>query len=66
LYSKFENLGDALIYAYPDFDWDLSKFTLRGKKAEQRWQKVLIEKLLPDTEIMEDYQHPDLTWGKIN
>jgi hypothetical protein len=63
LYSKFQNLGNALQYAYPEINWDQSKFSMRGKKSEQRWLRVLIEELVPGIEIVEDYQHPDLTWG---
>jgi hypothetical protein len=63
LYSKFGNLGSALQYAYPEVKWDLSKFSLRGKKSEQRWLKVNIEELLSGIEIVEDFHHPDLFWG---
>jgi hypothetical protein len=64
LFLKFESLGDALQYAYPEFDWDLSKFSMRGTKAGQRWLRALIEELLPGgTEIVEDYHHPELVWG---
>lgn len=64
LYSKFENLGGALKYAFPNVSWDFSKFSLKGKKSGQRWLKSMIEDLLPRTEILEEYQHPDLIWGK--
>jgi hypothetical protein len=60
---KFENLGGALQYAYPEIYWEGDKFSFRRKKSEQRWLKALIEDLLPGIEIMEDYQHPDLIWG---
>lgn len=60
--SKFENVGGALRYAYPEFTWDCNKFSTRGKKSIQRWLRIMIEKLLPGIEIIEDYQHPDLTW----
>jgi hypothetical protein len=63
LIHKFGSLGSALQYAHPEFDWDLSKFSLRGKKSEQRWLKVNIEELLPGIEIIEDFQHPNLLWG---
>jgi hypothetical protein len=52
-----------LRYAYPEYDWDLSKFSAKGKKSGQRWLRIKIEELLPGVEIVEDYQHPDLTWG---
>jgi hypothetical protein len=63
LYSKFESLGSALQYAYPEFNWDLDKFSFRGKKAEQRMLKTKIEDLLPGIEIIEEFQHPGLSWG---
>jgi hypothetical protein len=63
LFSRFETLGSALQYAYPEFDWDLSKFSLRGKKSEQRWLKVNVEELLPGIETIEDFQHSKLLWG---
>jgi hypothetical protein len=63
LYAKFGNLGGALKYAYPEFEWDLNMFALRGKKSVQRWLKLTIEELLPGTAVVEDYQHPDLASG---
>jgi hypothetical protein len=66
LYSKFSSLGAALEYAYPDFSWDLSKFSLAGKKSRQRWLKVMIENLLPGIEIIEDYQDPHLSWNGMS
>jgi hypothetical protein len=63
LSAKFENLGTALQFAYPEIEWDLSKFSFTRKKSEQRWLRLSIEKILPKVEIMEDYLHPDLNWG---
>jgi hypothetical protein len=63
LRHKFENLGGALRFAYPEINWDLTKFSLRGKKSGQRWLKVLVRQLLPGMEIVEDYRHPDLILG---
>lgn len=63
LFRKFETLGHALHYAYPEYDWDLEKFLLRGKKSGQRWLRALVGELLPGTAIEENYQTPDLTWG---
>jgi hypothetical protein len=64
LYAKFENLGGALEYAYPEIVWDMSKFSMRGKKSEQWWLRAKFEELLPvGTNIVEDYHHPGLTWG---
>jgi hypothetical protein len=63
LRSKFGNLGDALKFAYPEFNWDLSKFSVRGKKSIQRWLKVKVKQVLAGMEIVEDYQHPELSFG---
>lgn len=63
LYSKFDSLGNALQYAYPEFDWDLSKFSHRGKKAEQRSLRSKIEELLPGIEVIEEHQHSDCALG---
>jgi hypothetical protein len=56
-------LGHALAYAYPEVEWDLSKFSLRGKKSGQRWLRVKIEELVPGIEVVEEYLHPDLNLG---
>jgi hypothetical protein len=53
-----------LQYAYPEVNWDLRKFSLRGKKSTQRRLKVNIEELLPGIEIVEDFQHTGLQWDK--
>jgi hypothetical protein len=55
-----------LQYAYPEINWDMSKFPFRGKKSEQRLLKAKLEELLPGIEIVEDFQHPELRWGKID
>jgi hypothetical protein len=65
LCKKFENLGNALRFAYPELDWDLTQFSMRGKKSGQRWLKVVIKQLLPGMEIVEDYQHPELLLGVL-
>jgi hypothetical protein len=63
LFSKFESLGIALRFAYPEINWELDQFSFKGKKSVQRCLKVQIESLLPGIEIIEDYQHPELSWG---
>lgn len=65
MYLRFRSLGRALQFAYPEVEWDLSKFSFRGKKSEQRFLKAKIEEILPGVEIIEEYQHPDLIWGTI-
>jgi hypothetical protein len=62
---KFDNLGNALQYAYPEINWELDKFAIRRKKSGQRWLRVKIEELLPGIEIIEDFQHPDIS-GKFS
>jgi hypothetical protein len=65
LYNKFENLGVALQFAYPEHKWDVTKFSLRGKKSGQRWLKVIVKQLLSGMEIVEDYQHPEFNLGVL-
>jgi hypothetical protein len=60
---KFDGLGGALQYAYPEIEWDLNKFSFRAKKSGQRWLRIKIEELLPGIEIVEEFQHPDINWG---
>lgn len=62
---KFENLGHALHIAYPEISWEFTKFTVVGKKSDQRWLRVKLEELLPSTDIIENYQHPELSWGRL-
>lgn len=62
LYRKFAHLGLALHYAYPEIDWNMCRFSAKGKKTGQRWLRVTIEELLPGIEIVEDYKHPDVSW----
>jgi hypothetical protein len=66
LFPKFDTLGNALQYAFPEVEWDLDKFAYRGKKAGQRSLKVKLEELLPGKEVIEDYLHPDLIWSMLN
>lgn len=61
---KFESLGTALQYAYPSLAWQLELFSTKGKKSMQRWIRALLEELLPDTEIIEEFHHPELSWGR--
>lgn len=60
IFNKFGTLGAALQFAYPDLSWELARFSLRGKKSCQRWLKVLLKKLLPGVEVIEDFQHSGL------
>jgi hypothetical protein len=65
LIQKFESLGAALQFAYPEIDWDHAKFSFKGKKSEQRRLKSNIEEILHGVEVIEDYLHPELAWGKF-
>ena len=62
MFSRFNSLGEALKIAYPEYDWDMSKFSLKSKKSTQRWLHVKLKKLLPNATIIEEYLHPDLKW----
>eukprot|EP01126_Amoeba_proteus_P039136 TRINITY_DN4111_c0_g2_i1.p1 TRINITY_DN4111_c0_g2~~TRINITY_DN4111_c0_g2_i1.p1 ORF type:complete len:658 (-),score=111.69 TRINITY_DN4111_c0_g2_i1:406-2217(-) len=65
LIKRFGNLFQALRSVYPQYDWDETKFSLRGKKSAQRWLRVRISHLLPEeTEILEDFLHPSLLWDE--
>ena len=67
MFAQFNSLGEALKVAYPEYDWDMSKFSFKGKKSSQRWLYVKLKNLLPNVEIIEEYQHPELLWeGKKN
>ena len=66
LFDKFRNLGKALKFAYPEFDWNEKLFSFRGKKSAQRWLYVKLKDIIPENvEIFEDFLHPDLLWGVI-
>ncbi len=62
MFYQFNSLGEALKAVYPEYDWDMSKFSFKGKKSTQRWLYVKLKKLLPNTEIIEEYHHPELLW----
>jgi hypothetical protein len=34
---KYNNLGNGLAAAFPEFKWELEKFSHRGKKSMQKW-----------------------------
>jgi hypothetical protein len=63
IYGKSKNLGTALQLAYPEYEWDISKFSYRGKKSVQRWLRLKVNELLANYEIFEDFSHPKLRWG---
>ena len=63
LLKQFGSLGNALKSAYPEFDWQFSKFSTKGKKSTQRWLVVKLRELLPNATILEEYFHPELSWG---
>ena len=63
MFHFFGSLGHALQFAYPEYEWDLSKFTFLGKKSSQRWLLVKLTQLIPNENIIEDYFHPDLLWS---
>jgi hypothetical protein len=57
-------LGNALKFIYPEYPWDLNKFSFKGKKSTQRWLYFKLKELLPNAYIIEEFNHPDLVWGK--
>eukprot|EP01124_Arcella_intermedia_P022224 TRINITY_DN3269_c0_g1_i22.p1 TRINITY_DN3269_c0_g1~~TRINITY_DN3269_c0_g1_i22.p1 ORF type:complete len:519 (-),score=97.69 TRINITY_DN3269_c0_g1_i22:307-1863(-) len=65
LFNCFGSLGKALEFAYREVHWEQEKFAFRGKKSVQRMVKVLLSLLLPSqTDILEDYLHPELFWDE--
>jgi len=55
-----------LQYAYPLYEWDLSKFSKRKKKSSQRWLLIQLRKLLPESLLFEDFLHPSLRWANAS
>ena len=51
--------------AYPDHRWSFSDFE-RPKKAAQRMLALLVRKLLPDLEVLEDHSHVELEFRSGN
>eukprot|EP01124_Arcella_intermedia_P027271 TRINITY_DN5296_c0_g1_i3.p1 TRINITY_DN5296_c0_g1~~TRINITY_DN5296_c0_g1_i3.p1 ORF type:complete len:419 (-),score=98.24 TRINITY_DN5296_c0_g1_i3:6-1262(-) len=67
LWYPFRNLSNALQLVYPEEDWNHNKIQGRAKKSSQRWLRIVLGEILPkDTEIVEDYSHPDLLWDQTN
>jgi hypothetical protein len=63
LLNKYGTFGNALKEIYPEYSWDLDKFSYKGKKSTQRWLYFKLKELLPNVDIIEDYNHPNLVWG---
>eukprot|EP01126_Amoeba_proteus_P062279 TRINITY_DN8440_c0_g1_i18.p1 TRINITY_DN8440_c0_g1~~TRINITY_DN8440_c0_g1_i18.p1 ORF type:complete len:473 (-),score=86.32 TRINITY_DN8440_c0_g1_i18:2687-4105(-) len=63
VYKKFKKIGVALQHAYPEIEWDMSKFSCPRKRSGQRWLKVVLSRLLPpNTELHENFLHHQLFW----
>lgn len=45
---KFGTISGLLQYVYPDYEWNLTKFLVQGKKT-QKWLQLMIEQLFPQT-----------------
>ena len=54
LLTKF-SLFDVLSRVYPNVQWDKSKIIRKDKRAKQRWLCLLVKKLFPDNEVIEEY-----------
>jgi hypothetical protein len=35
--TKYRNLGNGLREVFPEFEWDLERFSVKGKKSMQKW-----------------------------
>jgi hypothetical protein len=55
-------LKTLLPLAYPESKWNTDKLLEQKSKGSQRWLKRLLESLFPKTEILEDFNHPKLTY----
>ena len=64
--QQFGSLGALLKEAYPHHSWDMQKFTSKNKRASQRWLKMILTKLFPEREIIEDFQNPDILFSASN
>jgi len=49
LLKSYTSLGFALKVAYPEYPWIMSKFSLRNKKAAQRWLAALVKRLVSES-----------------
>ena len=54
-------LGNFLQKVYPEYEWDMDKFSVRDKRSRQREMFIHVKKLFPDEEVVEDFVHPLLS-----
>ena len=59
--NKFGSVENFLKYIYPDFNWDSNLILLKNKRASQRRLFVLIQRLFSLYEVIEEFNHPELT-----
>lgn len=60
--ATFGNLYNALVFAFPDTAWDFKRFAVRSKKTNQWWLYANLRNLYKDVKVIENFQHPDLSW----
>lgn len=63
IFPKFGHIIRALKFGFPEINWDEKKAQSRQKRSTQWWLKEKISEILPGTEIIEEYRHPDLFWN---
>jgi len=63
LINKFGHIIGALKFGLPEINWDEKKAQSRQKRSTQWWLKEKISEIIQGTEIIEEYQHPDLFWN---
>ena len=61
LLRLYGGLGNILQIVYPDKNWSLRKFKIRDKRSAQWWLFLQISKLFPDDEVIEEYNHQEMT-----
>eukprot|EP01027_Heterolobosea_sp_BB2_P018918 GEZU01026579.1.p1 GENE.GEZU01026579.1~~GEZU01026579.1.p1 ORF type:complete len:601 (+),score=135.41 GEZU01026579.1:14-1816(+) len=51
---------------YPDHVWDDRRFFSAYKKQTQRWLRTSVDRIFPNTEVIEDFQHETVLFGNSN
>lgn len=58
--QMFKGLGNMLQAAYPDHRWELAHFSTKLKKSTQREVLVLMNRIFPHVEVVEEPQELEL------
>ena len=55
LVPKYRRLVKLLSEVYPGHPWDASRLSRSNKRSEQKWLVTLVQKLYPETDVIEEY-----------